>query len=217
MPTASAEVVEPATPALPALAEQMIEFTGDPLQAERIAFTFTASFQSLRVLERSYVWHPQEGRLRVFRSQHFIEFVGIDRVDPSSAVRHPRRHADVWRSVAPDTGPRRAARAWSAFINDRWWFMAPAFIVAPDSEITVEDNRVRVFFPTGGVTPGDTFEFTVDPLTGEVASWTYDLHGGLHGDFVWAPAEDFGPMLLSTVRTTRNEQITIGFESIEVL
>lgn len=204
----------PAT--LDPLATRMIAFTGDPMQAERIAFTFTAAFDTLRVFERSYVWRPREGRLTVLQAQRYIEFEGIDRVDPSSAVRHPRRNADVWRSVAPDARPRHAARAWRSFINDRWWLMAPAFVVAPGSEVTVVGDTVGVYFASGGVTPGDTFHLTVDPATGAVTSWTFDLHGGMHGDYAWSEYETFGGLRLALLRVASSGLATIRFESVEV-
>ena len=198
------------------LVQRLRAHVGDPYAAERISFTFAFKLAGARLGSRSYDWRPTEGTLTFTRGRRVVEFTGIDAVDPSDAVDHPRRNRDVWRSVAPDARPGQAASAWTAFINDRYWLLAPALATGPDANVEVHGSEIHVFFPSGGVTPGDRYRFVVDPLTGDVTQWSFALAGGRNGTFDWQDYAQFGPLRLSQYRISTDSPFEILFEDIVV-
>lgn len=202
------------------LAREVADRTGDPGELEKLAFTFVVEVDSARKVQRRHIWRPGEGKLEVQRGDDTIQFEHLAAHNPTELARNPGRHVDAWNSIAPEADPERAAEAWSWFINDSYWLLAPAKLFDPGVDRRLdEQGRLVLTFGDVGLTPDDRYALTVDRERGVVTSWEFDLQDGQSGRFRWTDYRSFGPLHLSTRRVSRGEKSTtvIRFEDIEVV
>lgn len=199
-----------------ALARRAGQVTGNPYAAQEIRFAFVATVGGAEKARRSYVYRPGEGKVSVTSEGKTVTLVRLARSDPSRAARAPEKHAATWRLHAPGVAPRRAAKAWHAFVNDSFWLWAPAKL--SDRGVTLSSptpGQLEVTYGNVGVTPGDRYRLYLDG-TGRVSRWSYVLGNGRKGDWRWLDYKRFGSLLLSLRRVSKDGKAVIRFEAISV-
>ncbi len=202
------------------LAREVADRTGDPGGLEQLAFTFVVEVDGAQKIRRRHIWRPGEGTLEVQRGDETIRFEQLSGHNPTELARNPGEHLDAWKSIAPDAEPERAAEAWSWFINDSYWLLAPAKLFDPGVNRKLDERgRLVLTFGDVGLTPDDRYALTVDRERGVVTSWEFELQDGRSGKFRWMDYQTFGPLYLSTRRVSEGGESTtvIRFEDVEVL
>lgn len=205
------------------VAAMLTEATGAPRDVDKLAFTFVVEAGGEQKVSRRHVWWPKKGRLKVTHGEKTVEFENLHQHDPSKLVRSPTEHAETWQAIAPEVKPAMAARAWSWFINDSYWLLAPAKVMDPGVNRALDDRgRLVLTFGDVGLTPGDTYRLTFDRERGVVTRWDFKLQSGREGAFRWTGYEQFGPLTLSTRRVSTGGpegdggKTEIRFENIQV-
>lgn len=186
------------------LAAKVVRAHGNLKDVERVAFSFVVVVNGEEKLRRSYV---RDFAARSLVAQLPEGRVELNEVDPEAWSR---------RVKGADEGDLEA-KAWSAFINDFFWLVAPSKVFDKGTVRSVDRRgRLIVRYRTGGVTPGDTYRFTVDD-DGRVTGWSYTLAKGQVGASEWTKNERFGPLLVSTLRSARGRPVELRFEDVSVL
>jgi hypothetical protein len=199
------------------VARKVANAAGEPYDVQRLSFTFVVEKGQKEVLSRRHIWSPNEGKLEVKSSGETIVLQQIDQYNLTKKADKPAEYADVWRKVSQKRAPKRAAEAWKSFINDSYWLLAPSKVTDPGVERRLDDSgRLVLQFEGVGLTPGDTYWLTVDRQTWRVTDWRFELEGGRTGAFEWLDYQKFGPLMLSTRRVSKNDNVTISFEDVVV-
>lgn len=201
------------------LAREVAEKAGDPGEVEKLAFSFIVEVGGDQKVRRRHIWRPEDGRLTVEKDDTIIRFQKLHDHNPTQLAEAPGEHTDAWQSIAPDTEPARAAEAWSWFVNDSYWLLAPAKLFDPGVQRSLDDQgRLVLTFGDVGLTPDDRYRLTIDRDPDVVTRWQFELQDGRSGAFRWRDYQRFGPLYLSTRRVSESEspQTVIKFDDIEV-
>ncbi|MCA9563064.1 MAG: hypothetical protein KC561_06225 [Myxococcales bacterium] len=193
--------------------ETLRERVGDPYDFSEVGFTFVVEREGAEVVRRSHLWRPQEGTISVSDGVSSI-VLDVSRRDPSAWTANPEAFQEEWESVSPGTPPAEAAQAWTGFINDSFWLFAPAKLAGSGAEVAVNGQTISVTFPSGGVTPGDSYEFDLNPETGLVDQWSFVLVSGREGSFSWTDYLEVSGLWVSTQRTSADGSTVIRFEDV---
>lgn len=202
-----------------ALAERVVEATGDPTAVDKLAFTFVVEVDEKQKAERRHVWRPNQGTLRVDNGETTVELQGLHDHALTEMADAPEKHAESWAEVAPESDPATAAKAWKWFINDSYWLLAPAKLMDPGVNRKLDEKgRLVLTFGEVGLTPGDRYALTVDRDEDRVTRWQYTLQSGREGTFRWTDYRQFGPLELSTRRisTGGDSKIVIRLDNVDV-
>jgi len=198
-----------------ALARRVADAAGDPYALKSLEFTFVVTAGEDEKARRSHSWQPQAGTLTVKMGGEPVHFSGLGHTDPTRLVAEPASHAADWAAVSPGTDPKRAAQAWSAFINDSYWLLAPSKVMDGGVNRSIdEEGRLVLSFDGVGLTPGDRYMLTVDPESARVTAWSFVLQGGSEGHFSWTEHTRSGPLTVSTHRATEAGDFVIRFEDV---
>jgi len=198
-----------------ALAARVVQASGDLYQLNRLTFTFVVESAGQEKLRRTHSRDWSAGTVLVELDGRSVQLQGLHHIDPSLAVADPDAHAEVWSTVAPDVPPATAAHAWSTWINDSYWLLAPAKVLDDGvlRSLDAEGNLV-LRFDGVGVTPGDTYALTVDAQTERVTHWTFTLQNGRKGTFAWSEYTAIGPLVLSMHRANAAGDFVIRFADV---
>jgi hypothetical protein len=202
-----------------ALARRVVEATGDPTAVDKLAFTFVVEVDAEQKAKRRHVWKPKAGTLEVRSGETTVRLEELHEHDLSPIVDAPEKHAETWNDVAPEADPATAAKAWSWFINDSYWLLAPAKLMDPGVNRALDDQgRLVLTFGEVGLTPGDRYALTIDQENDRVTKWHYELESGREGTFRWTDYARFGPLELSTRRVSKGggPKTVIRFEKVDV-
>lgn len=101
--------------------------------------------------------------------------------------------------VGGDARDALLSTAYTRFINDTYWLMAPAKVFDPGVMRTyVADSSsadvevLHLAFDGVGLTPGDQYWLRVDPTSGFVTHWTYQLQGSENrSTYAWINYKSF--------------------------
>ncbi|MFT4975719.1 MAG: hypothetical protein ACI8S6_001612 [Myxococcota bacterium] len=190
LPAALADLA-PFAPSPDAIGARVVRGCGDVYALEELSFTFIAVKGGEEKARRSHRWRPQDGTLTVTVGE---EVVALALHDP-----------------LPTEGP--ALEAWSAFVNDSYWLLAPCKVMDPGVERRAsDDNTLFLGFEGVGLTPGDRYTMRLSGT--QVRAWQFTLESGRIGDFVWSPYEPVGPMRLSLQRDAVDGSVQIRFEDV---
>jgi hypothetical protein len=201
----------------PPIAEQIAKTYGlDSFgQIEAIRYTFNIDAPGLK-FSRSWVWEPKADR---------VTYEGKDKAGNPVKVTYLRSQlssqpANVKNEIDP------------GFVNDQYWLVFP-FHVVWDSGADVEDTgmhklplgkgsarRVVVKYPSGGYTPGDTWELFVG-ADNRVQAMVFHHGGSVKPAVViasWAGYKKAGPLLVSTDHrgTADGGPLRISFSDVAV-
>ncbi len=199
-----------------ALGKQVATATGDIYDLSRLKFTFIVEAGDTEKARRTHTRDWKAGLVMVEMGGETVRFQSIDSVDPSPGTADPNAHADLWAKVAPGTDPTKAASAWSAWINDSYWLLAAGKVMDGGVTRTVDESgRLVLTFAGVGVTPGDSYQLTIDPDSHRVTAWDFELQSGRKGHFAWTDYQAVGPLNLSMRRATEAGDFVIRFEGVE--
>lgn len=179
-------------------AQTVAKACGEPYGLVELSFTFVVRDGEEELVRRSHRWRPS---------------------DSSVTVSLPDGEVDVWTNPPPNKPEDPGYAAWSAFVNDSYWLLAPCKATdagvraMPDRGTDITQALLRLQFESVGLTPGDRYDLEVDPK-GQVTGWQYLLQSGRKGAFDWSPYEQVGPLSLSLIRTAREGGVTIAFEDV---
>jgi cyanophycinase len=179
------------------------------VDADEVAFTFVAERGGAEAARRRHTWWPQEAR--------------VDAAGPAGPVAiqmapdMPRIADDPrWATLAPGAAPEAALAAWSAFVNDQFWLMAPCKAGDVGATATeLPDGRIEVRYGDVGVTPGDRYVFSLG-ADGRVAGWEFALASGRVGTFQWEGWVAAASGVVSTRRVSADGAAEIRFEDVVV-
>lgn len=200
-----------------AMASRVVQATGNLYDLTRLEFTFIVESSGQEKVRRTHARDWSAGTVTVEIDGAAVELRNLHIHDPSPAVADPAAHSDLWAAVAPDVPPAVAARAWSTWVNDSYWLLAPAKLMDEGVLRAIdEQGNLQLRFDGVGVTPGDAYSLSVDPETHRVTAWTFTLENGRNGAFSWSDHQSFGPLQLSTRRSNEAGDFVIRFEQVNV-
>ncbi|TNE87148.1 MAG: hypothetical protein EP330_19460 [Deltaproteobacteria bacterium] len=190
---------EPAAPDAPAEAAPVVapqavaDACGKPYELVELAFTFIVEKGGDEKVRRTHRWRPGESSVQVTTADGTV---------------------DVWTNPPPSKPADPGYDAWSAFVNDSYWLIAPCKVTDAGVNATSAPGRVDLSFGEVGITPGDRYQLTVD-AEGRVTAWSFELQSGRKDHFSWSPYVAVGPLNLSLERTSTESDVVIRFEDVE--
>lgn len=205
-----------ADPAGDALGAKVAAAAGNPWAEDRLTFTFVVEAAGAEKARRSHDWQPKAGALKVQGPDGVVvAFSGLHGHDLMAATVDPVASAATWTAVAPGTPPETAAKAWSWFVNDSYWLLAPTKVMDPGVNRTVDEaGRLRLQFDGVGLTPGDVYSLSLDPDTAQVVAWDFVLQSGQEGSFVWSAVQKVGGLTIPTHKVSGDGGFVIRFEGL---
>lgn len=100
-----------------------------------------------------YIWHKPSGWVRVKWGNHSVML--------QTHQRSASRVSDT--SLTGEEAQALIEKAWKHFCNDSYWLIAPYKWDDPGVQLGwVDTHRLLVQYTAGGVTPGDTYVWTLD-------------------------------------------------------
>ena len=203
----------------PAIADKIAKTYGfDSFgQVDAIRYTCNIDLPALKLkISRSWVWEPKTDQ---------VSYEGKDKAGSPVKVTYSRSQlASQSAVVKEEVDP--------AFFNDQYWLLFPFHIVW-DTSATVQDagkqklplgkgsaEKVAVKYPSGGYTPGDTWELFVG-TDGRIREMEFHHGGDAKPSVVlatWAGYKKAGPLLFSLDhRGTRNgDPLHLFFSNVAV-
>ena len=214
----SGEVVPPElTSYADTVAWRMVETMGG-LEAWQdlpyLRFEFAAHDGAGRVPVARHLWNRRTGEYR-------LEWSPATDSTYQALFNVRSREGDVFLNGQPvDTSQQNILlkHAYTRFINDTYWMLAPVKVFdpgvnrtyIPDSS-TVETDVIRLTFGDVGLTPNDRYYLYIDKETNRLQEWAYVLQGNPTADpshFRWTEAEVFPTSAGSLEVFTRKESMS---------
>jgi len=182
-------------------------------QVEQLRFTFNVQ-RGKDHLARSWVWETKPDR---------VSFAGVDKQGKPVKLTYLRSEMG--------TPPAEQTKRIDAdFINDQYWLLFP-FHVAWDQAAMVEDTglhklpispgrarRIVVTYPpSGGYTPGDTYELFVGG-DGRIVQWIYRRGGAAKPTLLatWEEYRRLGPLIVSLNHRGAERNFRVWFTDVAV-
>lgn len=180
------------------VAAQVATRCGNPSTLAELSFVYIKEVDGIEVERRHHRWRPRDGSVLVSWGDHVIELESL----------HPY--------VASTAPSDLAIAAYSSFINDSYWLLAPCQVL--DDRIVpamTQDGQLALSFaPDTLFSGGDRYWMTVDD--GRVTQWDVLLKDGSHQAYTWDAPTRYGPLELSTRRVSADGRVVIRFEEIKV-
>ncbi len=113
--------------------------------------------------------------------------------------------------------------AYARWVNDSYWLLAPLKLLDAGVRLSYVGTRVvegrqyeviRTTYEAVGLTPGDKYNFYIDPTTHRVTYWDYQADTPKAVSGTWEKYEKFGPLTLSTEHKFGDKRI--WFTGVEV-
>lgn len=114
------------------------------------------------------------------------------------------------------------AWAYQRWVNDTYWLIMPFKWMDAGVNLKKEPNRngfeiLHVSFGQVGLTPGDQYWVFLNPKTHMMEHWEYLLQGEKEkGIFDWKNWSDYGPVKLSSMKTSPDGKLKIHFDPLQV-
>lgn len=176
------------TPEAAALAQKVAARTGNPYREKGLRFTFVTG-----TVRRTHRWDIPGNR---------AEVSWTDKEGRACRATVPMGYAG---------DDPLLQTAWSAFVNDQFWLLAPAKVLDPGVIRTADGTDLRLFYAGVGLTPGDRYLLHTAP-DGDVLGWEYVLQSGRGATWTWAAPTKVGGLRLSLRR--ESPERTITFEDV---
>ena len=180
------------------VAAQVATRCGNPSTLVELSFVYVKEGDGVEVERRHHQWRPRDGSVMVSWDDHVVE---LESLYPYVA------------STAPSD---LAIAAYSFFINDTYWLLAPCKVL-DDSivpALTQDGQLVLSFAPDTLLSGGDRYWMTLDG--GAVTHWDVVLKDGSHQAYAWDAPTRYGPLELSSRRVSADGRVVIRFEEIKV-
>ena len=215
---AAASGQEAADPAAQELAARILAAVGGEegwAKARYLAFTFAAG--------RSHRWDRSTGEHRVAgTTEDGKPFVVLHDLDT--------REGEAWVDGEALSGDEAAAmleNAYGAWVNDTYWLLVPFKLRDPGVRLEhaggeevdgVAYEKLHLSFADVGLTPGDEYWLYVNPESGLIDRWAYQLQGEDPPpvQWVWKEWRRHGPLRLSELRVRVGDGRELGLSDIEV-
>jgi hypothetical protein len=122
-------------------------------------------------------------------------------------------------NLAHPASDEDAKAAYARWVNDSYWLLAPLKLKDPGVTLTYQSREggfevLHAQFANVGLTPGDQYNFYVDPATHLVRRWDYMPSPDKKISGTWEGYKDFGGLNLSTERRFGDKHI--WFSGVEV-
>ena len=203
---ALADLAPPRQPSPDTVAAAVAQRCGNPYALQALDFTFIVERDGEEKVRRTHHWQPAAEALTVQTGGSTVAMTLIPQM-PTTAT-DPQ-----WASLAPGVAPEEALQAWSAFVNDSYWLLAPCKVMDNGVQRQLSDSHtLQLRFAGVGLTPGD--QYTLRLQNSEVVGWSFVLQSGREGDFVWSEHTDVGPLHLSLRRESRDGGTVIRFADV---
>lgn len=165
------------------VARRVVERAGNPYSEPGLSFTFEVDGRPVRW----HRWDVSGGR---------AEVTWVDQRGSCTVV-----------TPVPYAGEDPLQKqAWSYFVNDQYWLLAPSKVLDPGVEARSTGDVLELSFASVGLTPGDRYRLTVDP-EGDVTAWDFTLQSGRSGRYSWSEPVGVGGLRLSLERTSGDRTI----------
>ena len=189
-----------------------------------ITFVFNAQKAGKTISRRSHLWDRYTGdyrfETRTPRSENLLVLFNVNNQKGKSFI-NGKLLSDSLSTV-------QIKKAYSYFINDSYWLLAPVKLEDEGVNVTLQDPEdidgtscevLHVNFDKVGLTPGDQYWLYVDPENGQIKRWKFLLEGKKEpGIFNWTNYKDLGGGLkLSTRKQNINQNQAIHFPVASVL
>jgi hypothetical protein len=181
---------------------------GDTQELQALAFTFVAEVDGAEKVRRRHAWDASEGTVRVTRGDGPPVTLRLRPTMPTTAA------DPAWASLAPGVAPAEAWSAWTAFVNDQYWLMAPCKVLDPGVVHSLDGADLVLTFAGVGLTPGDRYTLELDAESSSVRAWRYRLQSGAEGHDQWVDPVEAGPLRLFTRRESLSDSRVIRFEDV---
>jgi len=180
-------------------------------KVEQIRFTFNVQIGDRNVV-RSWIWHPKT---------HGVTFLGDGKKETS--VSYNRNDLT--------TNPAEKLKKIDArFINDQYWLLFPLHLVW-DDKAKIENTGpqklpmgegtgyrlVVTYPPTGGYTPGDSYELFIDK-DNRISHWVFHRGGSPKPTrtTTWEDHRYFGPLTISLNHRGSDDKFRLWFTGVAV-
>ena len=191
-----------------AVARKVAIACGDTSELQALAFTFVAEVDGVEKVRRRHAWDALASTVRVTRGDRSPITLRVQPSMPTSA------DDPAWASLAPGVAPAEAWSAWTAFVNDQYWLMAPCKVLDPGVVHSIDGPALVLTFAGVGLTPGDRYTLELDAESSSVRAWRFRLQSGAEGHYQWVDPVDAGPLRLFTRRESMTDGRVIRFEDV---
>lgn len=139
-------------------------------------------------------------------------------------------HWDVWKNTDAVTWKGKSAtvnlnekndagdakEAYARWVNDSYWLLAPLKLRDRGTTLTAQDEQtvegekllgLQVAFEKIGLTPGDHYNFYIDPKTHLVRRWDYMPSSAKKIPATWENYQNFGGLQLATEHKMGDKRI----------
>ena len=189
-----------------------------------LTFVFEPEKDGKTSIRRSHLWDRYTGDYR-FESntadnQKLIVLFNIKNQKGTSYLNS--------KALSDSANVKQIEKAYSYFINDSYWLLAPLKLEDEGVIVSLEDTEViegincevlHLTFGNLGLTPGDQYWLYVNSESGQIKRWKFLLKGKKEpGIFDWVNYKDLGGGLkLSTRKEDINQNNSINFPVASVL
>jgi hypothetical protein len=180
-----------------------------------LAWEWAVVQDSVERIRTYHLWDKRRDRARVEwpvgEDSVAVAVLSPSTFDPEAPV------GEVAINGVPQTGAGREERLVQAhrrFVNDGYWLLAPLKTLDPGVRRSVDSTSIRqvlaLSFEGVGLTPGDRYWLDVDPVSGAMTGWTYQLEGdSTQSRWEWIDPIDVptpqGPLRLATLKVKDGE------------
>lgn len=182
-----------------------------------VRFDFAVERGGVETSRHRHLWDKWTGRYRVEGKNRLGQ--NYQMVFDNVNQKKGRARIDG-REIISDSLSKFLDYGYARFINDTYWLAMPWKLNDPG--VHLDHSRkpgmciIRMTFDRVGLTPGDTYWVVVDSADGQLLGWRYKLEDGEEGDFDWSGWKDVGGLRLSEVKTSRDQQMVIRTERIQL-
>ena len=191
-----------------AVARKVAMACGDARELQALAFTFVFEVDGEEKVRRRHAWDAAAGTVRVTQGDAPPITLEIRAGMPTSA------DDEAWSTLSPAASAADAHAAWSAFVNDQYWLMAPCKVLDPGVVHSLDGASLVLTFAGVGQTPGDRYTLDLDAESSAVRGWRFELQSGAQGHYRWVDPEDAGPRRLFTRRESVDDGKVVRFEDV---
>ncbi|MEM1212073.1 MAG: hypothetical protein AAGI68_07220 [Planctomycetota bacterium] len=171
----------------------------------QLDFTFNVKTPK-REIARQWSWRPHDHQVTRTINDQPLTF------DPTTVT-------------TESPGPILAAH--KEFINDTYWLLFPFQLVWSNPTVTpfgLVDTpiaktpaiRMDVTYPTGGYTPGDTYQLYLQPDGGLIREWTFARPNKPDRHFAFQDPVTLGPLLTYLNHPTADGSVNVFFTNLSI-
>lgn len=184
-----------------------------------LAFEWAIVQDSVERIRTYHLWDKEGDRSRVEwpvgADSVAVAVISPSRFDPGAPEGEVAINGVALAGAERD---ERLVQAHRRFVNDGYWLLAPLKTLDPGVRRAVDSTSIgsvlALSFEQVGLTPGDRYWLDVDPVSGAMTGWTYQLEGdSTPSRWQWIDPTDVptpkGPLRLATLKVKDGEGTVI--------